>query len=170
MKFRLTHRVSTLLATALASAALVTGAATAAPLTLDPVAAPTDPAPIADRSPTGSAGLDLGNAVLSTVINQLGTGSGLASGSGQWACKGQGGTWIQGDSTHYSYCEYPVFNPSALTIDPAPPAVEPVAAPTGSSSSGSTDLLPKALVCQLTGKGRYWSSQYGCTDVPPWLD
>ncbi|MGW4530840.1 hypothetical protein ACWEOI_07810 [Nocardia sp. NPDC004340] len=137
MKSTLTHRVSAILATTLATAALATGAATAAPITLDPVAAPADPASIADPSPTGSAGLDLGNAVLATVLNRLATGSALASGSSQWACKGQGGTWIPGDSTHDSYCKYPPFNPTALTTDPAPVAAQPVATTADSGSSGS---------------------------------
>ncbi|WP_458688106.1 hypothetical protein [Nocardia tengchongensis] len=136
MKSRLIHRFSTILATTLTTAALATGAATAAPLTLDPVATPTDSA--------------------------LGTGS--ASGSGQITCKMQGGTWIEGDSTHSSYCHIG-FNPSALTIDPAPPTVAPVATPTGSSSSGSANMV----FCRLTGQGDYWRSDYGCTNVPPFV-
>ncbi|MEU1430054.1 hypothetical protein ABZ412_23540 [Nocardia sp. NPDC005746] len=142
MKSALAHRVSTVLATAVASAALATGAATAAPLTLDPVAASTNPAPIAGGSPTGSAGLDLGNAILGTVLDKLATGSALVSGSAQWACKGQNGTWIPGDSTHDSRCEYPVFHPSSLMVDTA---ADPVAAATDSGSSGSSSSGSSAL-------------------------
>ncbi|MFE2957550.1 hypothetical protein [Nocardia tengchongensis] len=57
MKFRLTHRVSTILATTLATAALATGAATAAPATLEPAAPTAEPAAtsIAGTCNTGSS-------------------------------------------------------------------------------------------------------------------
>ncbi|MGW2662162.1 hypothetical protein ACWCW7_14460 [Nocardia tengchongensis] len=135
MKSRLTHRVSTLLAATLATAALATGAATAAPLTLDPVATPTDSGS-ASASSSGSAMLN------------------------QYFCESSGGQWVAAGS----YCHAP-FNPFALTIDPAPPTVEPVAAPTGSSSSGSANMV----FCRLTGQGDYWRSDYGCTNVPPFV-
>ncbi|QVI23655.1 hypothetical protein KHQ06_12870 [Nocardia tengchongensis] len=135
MKFLLTHRVSTLLATALAAAALATGAATAAPLTLDPVATPTD----SGSSSASSSG--------SAMLNQ-------------YICESSGGTWVAAGS----YCHAP-FNPSARTIDPAPLTVAPVATPTGSSSSGSANMV----LCRLTGQGDYWRSDYGCTNVPPFV-
>ncbi|GAB3209006.1 hypothetical protein [Nocardia tengchongensis] len=57
MKSALTHRVSTVLATAVASAALATGAATAAPATLEPAAPTAEPAAtsIAGTCNTGSS-------------------------------------------------------------------------------------------------------------------
>ncbi|GAB2443564.1 hypothetical protein [Nocardia tengchongensis] len=112
MKSTLTHRVSTILATTLATATLATGTATAAPLTLDPVATPTDSAPIADLVvpiPTGSAALDLAEAITTAGSSKLMTGSAVMSGIGQILCKMEGGTWIQGDN--YSYCHIGGFNP-----------------------------------------------------------
>ncbi|MEU1206001.1 hypothetical protein [Nocardia sp. NPDC005825] len=146
MKSPLIHRVSTLLAATLATAALATGVATAAPLTLDPLT-PTDPAPIAADG-TGSA----------------------SSGSGQITCKMQGGTWVEGDSTHVSYCRVG-FQPSTHTIDLALLAAQPVATTTGSgwSASSSVPYLNSAL-CQFLGQGRYWRADRGCTDVPPFVD
>ncbi|WP_458688107.1 hypothetical protein [Nocardia tengchongensis] len=57
MKSTLTHRVSTVLATAVATAALATGAATAAPATLEPAAPTAEPAAtsIAGTCNTGSS-------------------------------------------------------------------------------------------------------------------
>ncbi|MFE3028697.1 hypothetical protein [Nocardia tengchongensis] len=56
MKSALVHRVSTILATAAASAALATGAATAAPATLEPAAPTAEPATsIAGTCSTGSS-------------------------------------------------------------------------------------------------------------------
>lgn len=164
MKSALTHRVSTILATALATAALATGVATAETVTLDPIGLPV---PV----PTGSAALDTAESVLSTGSGNASTaftsGSAVANWTGQILCKLEGGTW---DPTTPGCKVGGGFHPTARTVDTAPPTAELVATTTGSGSSSSADLLPKALVCQLTGNGRYWSSQYGCTDVPPWLD
>ncbi|MGW2662161.1 hypothetical protein ACWCW7_14455 [Nocardia tengchongensis] len=124
MKSTLTHRVSTILATAAASAALATGAATAAPATLEPAAPTAEPAAtsIAGTCNTGSS------APLAALQN--GSGGNLAAflwplQNGLNCLTGSGGT------------------PVAAPIDTSTGngSVRPVATTPSSGSSSLTDAL-----------------------------
>ncbi|MFE3759666.1 hypothetical protein ACFXO9_35640 [Nocardia tengchongensis] len=61
--------------------------------------------------------------------------------------------------------------PATVTTDTSPPTLNPVSSTTTGSGWSASSSVPylNSFLCQLLGQGRYWSSEYGCNNVPPWL-
>ncbi|MGW4354983.1 hypothetical protein ACWELJ_23155 [Nocardia sp. NPDC004582] len=155
MKSAPTHRLATIVAATLTAAGLASGAAGAAgadTITLEPATPTVDTAAdaIAGTCDTGSS------APLAALQN--GSGGNLAAflwplQNGLNCLTGSGGTPVA----------------ALIDLSASNGSVMPVAATTGSDSSGSSALGLKSLMCQLTGQGRYWRTDLGCTDIPPFV-